>query len=265
MSRNTINVILARLPEWQPYVYGPEAACCQWQHGVDGRPNNVIVMHDEAHGLTAAPVCCRLHTGKPVWRIKPVQFFFNVITEPYVAGWQICRPFLCQRNGQFPERQFFNIGWQPVVAPDNGIMQGLHGRASVVLNAPVMGTLQPFSQPHQSEFQLPVFRSFLFSLPPEVTADIVKIIFCHARKFARQQFAICIHKLRPLVMNINVLPAPSDQSRQTSWSKIVLSVSGIITLATVCLAPFTFLYGLLVFSAISTMCWPHFHQEVCHG
>lgn len=103
-----------------------------------------------------------------------------------------------------------------------------------------------------------------FSFLPEATAHVVKIIFCHARKFARQQFAICIHKLRPLVMNINVLPAPSDQSRQTSWSEIVLSVSGIITLATVCLAPFTLLYGLLVYSAISAVFWQHLYQEVCH-
>lgn len=265
MSKMTIDAILAQLPEWQPYVDGPEEACCQWQHSVDGRPNNVIVMHDEAHGLTAAPVCCRLHTGKPVWRIKPVQFFFNALPEPYIAGWKICRPFLRQRNGHFPERQFFDIGWQPAVAPDNGIMQGLHGRASVVLDTPVMGTLQPFTQPHQPEFQLPVFSFFLFSLMPETLADIVKFTFTHAQKFARQQFAIGIHIFSLFVMNINVLPAPSDQSRQTMRSEIVLSVSGIITLATVCLAPFTFLYGLLVYSAISAVFWQRFHQEVCYG
>ncbi|ACR67558.1 hypothetical protein DBV23_06565 [Edwardsiella ictaluri] len=265
MSYMTINAILAQRPERQPYIDGPEKACCQWQHGVDDRPNNVIVMYDEAHGFTVAPVCCRLHTGKSVWRIKPVQFFFNVIPEPCVAGWQIYRPFLCQRNGHFPERQFFDIGWQPAVAPDNGIMQGLHGRASVVLNAPVMGPLQPFTQPHQPEFQLPVFRFFLFSLTLETLADVVKFTFTHAQKFARQQFAIGIHIFSLCVMNINVLPAPSDQSRQTSWLEIVLSVSGIITLAIVCLAPFTFLHGLLVYSAISTVFWQHFHQEVCHG
>ncbi|HDC4528644.1 TPA: hypothetical protein O8U08_004064 [Enterobacter cloacae] len=265
MSNMTVNTILVQRPERQHYIDSPEEACCQWQHGVDGCPNNVIVMHDEAHDFTVAPVCCRLHPGKPVWRIKPVQFFFNVIPEPYVADWQICRPFLCQCNGHFPERQFFNIGWQPVVAPDNGIMQGLHGRASVVLNVPVMGTLQPFTQPHQPKFQLPVFRFFLFSLTPETLADVVKFTFTHAQKFARQQFAIGIHFFSLCVMNINVLPAFSDQSRQTMRSEIVLPVSGIITLATVCLAPLTFLYGLLVYSAISTVFWQHFQQEVCHG
>jgi hypothetical protein len=261
MSNMTVNAILAQ----RPYIDGPEEACCQWQHGADDGPNNVIVMHDEAHDFTVAPVCCRLYTGKPVWRIKPVQFFFNVLPGPYIAGWKICRPFLRQRNGHFPERQFFDIGWQPVVAPDNGILQGLHGCAFTVLHPPVVGTLQPFTQPHQPKFQLPVFRFFLFSLPPEATADIVKLIFCHTWKFARQQFAIGIHFFSLCVMNINVLPAPSDQSRQTSWSEIVLPVSGIITLATVCLAPFTFLYGLLVYSVISAVFWQHFHQEVRHG
>ncbi|MEC5504968.1 hypothetical protein P9911_003775 [Klebsiella oxytoca] len=265
MSNMTIDAILAQRPERQPYIDGSEEACCQWQHGVDDRPNNTIVMYDEAHDFTVAPVCCRLYTGKPVWRIKPVQFFFNVLPEPYIAGRKICRPFLRQRNGHFPERQFFDIGWQPAVAPDNGIMQGLHGRASVVLNTPVMGTLQPFTQPHQPEFQLPVFGSFLLSLAPETLADVIKFTFSHAQKFARQQFAIGIHTYTSSLMNINVLPALSDQCRQTSRSEIVLPVSGIITLATVCLAPFTFLYGLLVYSAISAVFWQPFHQEVRHG
>jgi len=82
---------------------------------------------------------------------------------------------------------------------------------------------------------------------------------------ARQQFVICNHKLRPLVVVINVLPAPSDRSRQTSWSEFVLSVSGIITLLTVCLAPFTVFYVLSVYSSLSvisvmTGCcqWQHF-------
>lgn len=111
--------------------------------------------------------------------------------------------------------------------------------------------------------KLPVFRFYLLSLTPETLADVVKFTFTHAQKFARQQFVICIHSFSlNFPVNINVLPAPSDQSRQTSWSEIVLSVSGIITLG---LAPFTFLYGLLVYSAISTVFWQHFHQEVCHG
>lgn len=96
--------------------------------------------------------------------------------------------------------------------------------------------------------------------------DGPEFTFTHAQKFARQQFVICIHSFSlNFPVNINVLPAPSDQSRQTSWSEIVLPVSGIITLAIVCLAPFTFLYGLLVYSAISAVFWQPFHQEVRHG
>lgn len=96
-------------------------------------------------------------------------------------------------------------------------------------------------------------------------ADVVRSIISFTLKFARQQFAIGIHIFSLFLMNINILPAPFDQSRQTSWSENVLPVSGIITLATACLAPFTFLYGLLVYSAISTVFWQHFHQEVRHG
>ncbi|MEG5901721.1 hypothetical protein [Enterobacter bugandensis] len=96
-------------------------------------------------------------------------------------------------------------------------------------------------------------------------ADVVRPIISFTLKFARQQFAIGIHIFSLCVMNVNVLPAPSDQSRQTMRSEIVLPVSGIITLAIMCLAPFTFLYGLLVYSAISDVFWQHFHQEGRHG
>lgn len=83
-----------------------------------------------------------------------------------------------------------------------------------------------------------------------VAVDAVRLIFSHARKFAGQQLLMIIHAVPFLQsVNINVLPAPSDQSRQTSWSEIVLPVSGIITLATVCLATF-FTHFLCVYSAV---------------
>jgi uncharacterized membrane protein YesL len=93
----------------------------------------------------------------------------------------------------------------------------------------------------------------------------------HSGITARQQFVICIHIFSLFVVNINVLPAPSDLGWGTLRSEIVLSVSGIITLAIVCLAPFTLLYVLPVFSSFravltSAGCcqWQHFLSRRSH-
>lgn len=133
----------------------------------------------------------------------------------------------------------------------------------------VVPDIHPLSLPavhglYLSRRRMPDDRCELTATNPEAFRQWLNHVW-FTLKFARQQFAIGIHTFSLCLMNINVLPAPSDQSRQTMRSEIVLPVSGIITLAIVCLAPFTFLYGLLVYSAISDVFWQHFHQEGRHG
>ena len=245
------------------------AECCQWQH-FSGHLPGASMRTAGYHSLAARNLSGWNGKGTK-WRIKPVELFLNVVFEPHVAGGWVERPLFCECDRQFPECQFFNIGREPAMAADNGITQSLHGRTFTVLNPPVMGSLQPFSQPQQPEHELSLFGFFLFCFAPETTADFVKLVFFHTQKFARQQFVICIHIFSLFVVNINVLPAPSDLGWGTLRSEIVLSVSGIITLLTVCLAPFTIFYILAIYSSFratstSAGCcqWQHFLSRRSH-